>query len=251
MNEVRKYYQHLDKTNPGSLYVLIEIWNIFKQDKKLIEAKGIAKIVYRLLDSPDVPNHLWVKGHIICAKSLVKDPAKHNYGDAIHLLKGLCQILPPLRLPECMYSIQKNLKVNEIPKSDKPQPRDSIFGAAPEMESSEKFEGMFSQPTLEKQVSAQPVVSRISVIDEQHSQYINELQETRKNPNNPDVTPFQQELAMLEDGKKESYRGASILQPHMRKCSAFYQQMALYQECNRTSRISSGTQRLLRVFFTI
>ncbi len=251
--EARKLIQTMDKTNPGSLYVLLEVWNIMRKTGSFHEMKAIAKFVYRLLDSPDVPNHLWIKGHIICAKTLVHDPVKPNYEEAIHLLKELCQVLPPLPLPESVYSIQKNLKLNDIPVPSRQTIPDSLFSPAPADLDAENL----ATPTAVKVVSggmerqsSGPVVSRISVIDEERTQYIQELQEQKKRGTvaQKDATPFEAELAQLEEMKRE--RPPSILQPHMRKCSAYYQQMALYQEVNRTSRISSTTQqRLQRVLF--
>ena len=171
---MKKYVQSINKSDPSTLYVLIEVWNILSKEKNYTELKALAKIIYRMLGSPSVPSHLWIKGHIICAKTLIKNPTKPNYEDAITLLKNLCQVLPPLPLPDDIYSIQKNLKLNEpIRSADLPQ--DSLFiagpiGMGPDMQ---------SKPDAVKVVRMEPVVhssaSGMSIIDGESKRFINDI----------------------------------------------------------------------------
>ena len=162
-------------------------------------------------------------------------------------------MLPPLPLPESVYSIQKNLKMNDLPAAPRQTIPDSLFGPAADYDidntavpAAVRVVSSTSQDenaTLERQASG-PVVSRISVIDEERSHYIQELQEQKKTASK-DSPMFN--VNPLEESKRD--KSPSILQPHMRKCSVYQQQLALHQECNRNGRYSNTQQRLLRVHF--
>lgn len=215
------------------------MWSILRKAGNYPETKTLAKFIYRLLKSPYVPNHLWIKGHISCAKTLLHNPTKPCYDDAINLLKNLCQILPPLPLPESIYSIQKNLKVNE-PLRPRDVVPDSLFGGIPfnlptdnQMKpTAVKVVNMEMQGTI----PSRPMVSGISIIDDESAKYVKDLkkQRTQQFEEESEFT-FEKELAQLEDLKPG--QTPSILEPGMRKCSIFYQQMALQQECNKTGKI--------------
>ncbi len=245
-----------DKTQANSLYVLVEIWNILKKMGNFRETKLIAKFIYRLLDSAEVPNHLWIKGHIVCAKTLIHSPLKPAYDEAINLLKGLCQVLPPLPLPDNVYSIQKNLKLNDFPMPEKPKATDSLFSPAIDIEpdllskpAAVHVVNRTSQadnPMSESQGSG-PVVTRvsmISVIDSQHDQFANELKELRRK-DSADKSGKEGDVPAIDEMRCE--RPSLIRQQHTRRCSVFQQQMAVY-EYTRNSRISSAqASRLARV----
>lgn len=236
---MKKLIQSIDKTNPATLYVLIEVWNIMVKEGNYVETKTVAKFIYRLLKSSYVPNHLWIKGHIICAKTLLKNPTKPNYDDAINLLKNLCQILPPLPLPETIYSIQKNLKMNE-PIRPKDLIADSLFGASPfgavpETQSKPAAVKVVSVEAKDSAMPARPMAVGMSIIDDESVRYMRNLrkQATLQTEEKGEFA-FEKELVLMDDPKPGQI--PSILEPGMRKCSIYYQQMALYQECNKPTK---------------
>lgn len=236
--QMKKLIQSIDKADPATLYVLIEVWNIISKEGNYLETKAIAKFIYRLLKYSFIPNHLWIKGHIICAKTLLKAP-KPNCDDAINLLKNLCQILPALPLPESIYSIQKNLKINEPIRAPNVV-ADSLFGASP-----------FGVPESQPKPTAVQVVSvdmpggtvpsrpqglGMSMIDDENAKYMRNLRKQgTQQLNEEGEFAFENELMQMDDPKPG--QSPSILDPGMRKCSIYYQQMALYQECNKPSKV--------------
>jgi len=232
---MKKLIQSVDKTDPAVLYVLIEIWNIVSKQENHVETKTIAKFIYRLLKSSYIPNHLWIKGHIICAKTLLKNPTKPNYDDAINLLKNLSQILPSLPLPESIYSIQKNLKVNE-PIKPPNVVADSLFYGSPFAPENQP------KPTAVKVVEIQggavplrPPGIGMSIIDDENAKYMKNLKMQGARQVDEKGFAFEKELMQMCDPNPGQI--PSILEPGMKKCSIYYQQMALYEECNKPSKI--------------
>lgn len=109
--QTRKLISNFDKNNAVGLYVLLEIWAIESKASTPIHVKTTAKYIYKLLDSFEIPNHLWIKGHILCAKTLIKDKLHPNYSEAIKLLRSLCYVLPPLPLlnNNSIFNIRQDL----------------------------------------------------------------------------------------------------------------------------------------------
>jgi hypothetical protein len=235
--QMKKLIQSIDKTDPSVLYVLIEVWNIISKQGNYVETKTIAKFIYRLLKSACIPNHLWIKGHIICAKTLLKNPTKPNYDDAINLLKNLWQILPSLPLPESIYSIQKNLKINE-PIKPPNVVTDSLFGGGPFAPESQ------AKPTAVKVVEIQggtvPLRSsgiKMSIIDGENAKYMMNLRKQGTQQVDEEGFAFEKELMQMDEHEPKPGQIPSILEPGMRKCSIYHQQLALYQECSKPTKV--------------
>jgi len=107
IEKTKKLIKSIDKTLTSGLYCLIEIWNIERALKNYEQMISIAKYIYKLLDSFEVPNDNWVKGHIICAKTLICN--KENCVGAIRLLKEVYPLIPTLPLLKRSISICKDL----------------------------------------------------------------------------------------------------------------------------------------------
>ena len=191
----KKLIKSFNKTSPLGLYCLLEIWNLQKRVSDYKELKGLAKYIYGLLDSFDVPNNLWIKGHILCAKTLIKNKSSPNYTEAIRMLRELCKVLPPLPLLAGQnYSIRRNLISSNEPD----------IGAYNELESKE---------IKQENEKENKVFPKISVIEMEISTYAKD-------------SSFDYNCPSL---KGDSY--LNIIKSdkgHMRKCSAYMQQMMLY-----------------------
>jgi len=107
--------QSLDKRNPKNLNTLLEITDALKKEWSYSELRLLGKYIYKLLDAPDIPNHLWIKGHIVCAKILIKNPKRQNYSEAIKMLKEPALLLPNLPISGTIYNIKQNLDLYDFP----------------------------------------------------------------------------------------------------------------------------------------
>eukprot|EP00826_Nyctotherus_ovalis_P035213 TRINITY_DN3003_c0_g5_i3.p1 TRINITY_DN3003_c0_g5~~TRINITY_DN3003_c0_g5_i3.p1 ORF type:complete len:630 (-),score=199.41 TRINITY_DN3003_c0_g5_i3:139-2028(-) len=190
----KKLIAGFNKNSPLGLYCLLEIWNIQKKISDYKELKAIAKYIYGHLDSFDVPNNLWIKGHILCAKTLIKDKAAPNYSEAVRMLCELCKVLPSLPLLGKNFSIRQDL--------------------IPTTELDSNFCGALESQIIKDTKKEAKVFPRISVIEMEISSFAKDL-------------PF--DIHYSEKVKGDSYLSAiKGDRGHMRKCSAYMQQIMLH-----------------------
>ena len=157
-----------------------------------------SKCIYKLLDSYDIPNNLWIKGHILCAKTLVKDNTSSNYHEVIKMLRELCQILPPLPLLlNKKYSIRQDLILDTEPGIDS-----NIFEAQPIITSEKSSQDSKTGPHL-------------SIIQLEMSNYARETLLKKKSEE------LKEDKCFLSENN-DKY--------HVRKCSTYMQQMMIFND---------------------
>ena len=228
--ETRKLIQSFNKSSPLGLYVLLEIWNIERKisDPKML--KFTAKYIYKLMDSFEIPNHLWIKGHILCAKTLIRDKVTPHYAEAVGLLKDICQVLPPLPLLEngASFSIRQDLLQSDpeceagelTTKAEDGSSILNIFeGRAPSVPIAKVKE---QHPEKEGDEKAK---HRISIIEMQMNNYTAEFKKLPRKFSQPEGEDTKEEVKAVQEVHE------TIKKSHARKCSAYMQQLMAH---NRT-----------------
>ncbi len=224
---MRKLIFNYNKTSAAGLYGLLDIWVIIRRLADPHELKQIAKVIFKLLDSPDVPNHIWIKGHIYCAKTLIHDPVRPNHRDALRVLQRLCSILPDLPLADTMYSIQNDLEVGESAAPPSQAVRDNIFAMASEAEVEAEAQGHMQRLRLGGGSVDSPPEEAGHVDGSKLP-----AEAGRNDPSKPRTGPNQleREMAEYEVQNGTQQPPPSKPPPHQRKRSLYQQQVDLMAE---------------------